>query len=231
MKWNPDSATVAQILYFLQKLGFPFDLSFNTLSIPYKSSLLLKSMPAAIVAATWLFQAFSLITLLALVGYAVLNPSKGHMATAMVGILLFVSGMLNVALASGANFSMLVEQIFSIISVLSFGITGAAQIVAIGESWLPKGETLNRAYGSVRLGCAVLAILGIATIGVALSNKTIIVPNSVSGGLSIAVHSFSLCTLWSATVYAWGPTHTNIYNMAKELHQKRQQRALDAWYV
>lgn len=186
-------------------------------------------MPAAIVAATWLFQAFSLITLLALLGHAVLNPSRGHIATAMVGILLFISGMLNVALASGANFSMLVEQIFSIVSVLSFGITAAAQIVAIGESWLPKGETLNRAYGSVRLGCAVLAILGIATIGVALSNKQIILPNSVSGGLSIAVHSFSLCTLWAATFYAWGPTHTTFYNMAKQL-QKRQQRALDAWY-
>ncbi|KAG2178521.1 hypothetical protein INT44_001673 [Umbelopsis vinacea] len=186
-------------------------------------------MPTAIVAATWLFQALSLITLLALVGYAVLNPSRGHAATAMVGILLFVSGMLNVALASGAKFSMLVEQIFSIISVLSFGITAAAQIVAIGESWLPKGETLNRAYGSVRLGCALLAILGITTIGVALSNKQIILPNSVPGGLSIAVHTFSLCTLWAATLYAWGPTHTKFYSMAKEFHQKRLQRALDAW--
>jgi hypothetical protein len=186
-------------------------------------------MSVAIVAATWLFQALSLITLLALAAYAFLNPSRGHIATALVGTLLFIVGLLNLALASGATFSTLIEQIFSIISVLTFGITAVAQIVAIGESWFPKGQSLNRAYGSVRLGCAVLVILGIATIGVALSNKQIILPNSVPGGLSIAVHSFSLCTLWAASWYAWEPTHTKFYFRAKE-HQKRQRRALDAWY-
>ncbi|GAB5585771.1 hypothetical protein Unana1_00671 [Umbelopsis nana] len=98
----------------------------------------------------------------------------------------------------------------------------------MGETWYPAGGSLNRAYGTVRLGCAVLAILGIAAIGVALSSKEVILPTSVASGLSIATNSFSLCTLWASTWYTWQPTHTEGYFLTKDA-EKRHRRAQDAW--
>lgn len=195
----------------------------------YKFSVLGTLMSTAIVAATWLFQGLSLVALLVLLGYAFLSPSRGHTATALVGILLFTVGMFNIALLSGASFSTLVEQILSIVAVLCFSITAIAQIVAMGETWYPAGGSLNRAYGTVRLGCAVLAILGIAAIGVALSSKQVILPTSAASGLSIATNSFSLCTLWASTWYTWQPTHTEGYFLTKDA-EKRHRRAQDAWY-
>lgn len=186
-------------------------------------------MNAAIVAATWLFQGLSLIVFLTLLGYAFLSPSRGHSATALVSILLFIVGMLNLALVSGALISVLAEQVLSIVAILCFTITATAQIVAMGETWYPKGATLNRAYGIVRLGCAILAILGIVAIGVALSNKQVILPTSIAGGLSIATNSFSLSTLWASIWYTWQPTHVKVYFLTKD-YQKHQRRAQDAWY-
>ncbi|CAO3659342.1 unnamed protein product [Umbelopsis vinacea] len=136
--------------------------------------------------------------------------------------------MLNLALVSGALISVLAEQVLSIVAILCFTITATAQIVAMGETWYPKGATLNRAYGIVRLGCAILAILGIVAIGVALSNKQVILPTSIAGGLSIATNSFSLSTLWASIWYTWQPTHVKVYFLTKD-YQKHQRRAQDAW--
>lgn len=185
-------------------------------------------MSSEIVAITWVFQVVSLTLLLGLLAFAFLAPSKGHTATCLAGLVLFVTGLVNLAVVSGANFSFLAEQVLSIVSMICFSITAAAQAVALGETWY-QGGSLNRSYGLVRLGCCLVAVLGIAAIGTALSNKQVISTSSSVGGLSIAVNVISLCTLWSATWYAWQPIHGKASQLALPLLQ-RQGRAQDAWY-
>ncbi|KAG2179252.1 hypothetical protein INT43_002102 [Umbelopsis isabellina] len=184
-------------------------------------------MSSEIVAITWFFQVVSLILLLGLLAFAFLAPSKGHTATCLVGLILFVTGLVNLAVVSGATFSFLAEQVLSIVSMICFSITAAAQAVALGETWY-QGGSLNRSYGLVRLGCCLVAILGIAAFGVALSDKQVISTSSSVGGLSIAVNVISLCTLWSATWYAWQPIHGKASQSAIPFLQ-RQGRAQDAW--
>ncbi|KAJ2956968.1 hypothetical protein NQZ79_g7234 [Umbelopsis isabellina] len=184
-------------------------------------------MSSEIVAITWVFQVVSLILLLGLLAFAFLAPSKGHTATCLVGLVLFITGLVNLAVVSGASFSFLAEQVLSIVSMICFSITAAAQAVALGENWY-QGGSLNRSYGLVRLGCCLVAIMGIAAIGVALSNKQVISTSSSVGGLSIAVNVISLCTLWSATWYAWQPIHGKA-SQSEIPFLKRQGRAQDAW--